>query len=123
MQVKKRILLIDDETDFRAALRVRLEAAGYEVLEAEDGATGLDMAKEQKPDLIILDLMLPKIAGYNVARLLKADENCDDIPIVMLTARAQETDVNIGLAVGADAYITKPFKSRELLDTITRLIE
>ncbi len=118
----KKILLVDDESDFRRAVRVRLEASGYEVIEAVDGAQGVEMAKEQRPDLIILDLMLPRIAGYNVARLLKGDELCENIPIIMLTARAQEMDVNIGLAVGADAYITKPFRPDDLLETINRLL-
>ncbi len=122
MPGSKKILLVDDESDFRKAVRFRLEDAGYDVIEAMDGAEGLEMAKELRPDLIILDLMLPRIAGYNVARLLKGDELCESIPIVMLTARAQTMDINIGLAVGADAYITKPFKPRELLDTIDGLL-
>lgn len=119
---KKRILLVEDEPDFRMAVRIRLEANGYDVIEAEDGAAGLDLARNQSPDLILLDIMLPKMEGYKVARLLKFDEKFRRIPIIMLTARSQQTDKETGMAVGADAYITKPFKPEELLETLTRLL-
>jgi DNA-binding response OmpR family regulator len=119
---KKKILLVEDEPDFRLALRIRLEAHGNEVIEAADGATGLDLARTLKPDLIILDVMLPKMEGYKVARLLKFDEKYRKIPIIMLTARSQQSDRETGLSVGADAYMTKPFKPEELLATMTRLL-
>ena len=122
MDKKKRILLVEDEPEFRLGLRIRLEANGYEIIEAKDGAEGLDMARNQAPDLIILDLMLSKMDGYQVARLLKFDEKRRGIPIVMLTARSQQNDRETGLAVGADAYVTKPFKSEELLEIVARLI-
>jgi DNA-binding response OmpR family regulator len=92
------------------------------VIEAADGATGLDLARTLKPDLIILDVMLPKMEGYKVARLLKFDEKYRKIPIIMLTARSQQSDRETGLSVGADAYMTKPFKPEELLATMTRLL-
>lgn len=119
---KKRILLVEDEPDFRLGVRMRLEANGYEVVEAEDGAQGLEKARNVAPDLIILDVMLPKMDGYQVARLLKFDAKYKAIPIIMLTARAQKSDRETGLAVGADVYLTKPFKSEELLELIARLL-
>ena len=104
------------------ALRMRLEANGYEVIEAEDGVVGLDMARNKNPDLIMLDIMLPKMDGYKVARLLKFDEKYRKIPIIMLTARAQQTDRETGMAVGGDAYLTKPYKPQEMLDLIAKLL-
>ncbi len=119
---KKKILLVEDEVDFRMAVRLRLENAGYDVIEAMDGAAGLEMARHQGPDLIILDLMLPKMDGYKVCRFLKFDEKFRHIPVVMLTARAQPTDNETGLAVGADEYLTKPYKPQDLLGTISKLL-
>jgi len=122
MSSAKKILLIEDEPEFRMALRIRLEANGYEVIEAEDGVTGLDMARNQSPHLIVLDIMLPKMDGYKVARLLKFDEKYRNIPIVMLTARSQQNDRETGLTVGSDAYVTKPYKPQEMLDIIAKLL-
>lgn len=119
---KKRILVVEDEPDFRMALRMRLEANGYVILEAEDGLIGLAMAREQKPDLILLDVMMPKMEGYKVARLLKFDEKHRHIPIVMLTARSQQSDRETGFSIGVDAYLTKPFETSELLETVSRLL-
>jgi DNA-binding response OmpR family regulator len=120
---KKRILLIEDEADMVYALNIQLEAINFEVLSASDGQAGLDMARKEKPDLIILDLMLPKIDGYKICRLLKFDEKYKKIPIIMFTARAQEQDKKLGQEVGADAYITKPFDSKALLDKISALLK
>jgi len=122
MSTVKKILLIEDEPEFRMALRMRLEANGYEVIEAEDGVTGLDLARNQNPNLIILDIMLPKMDGYKVARLLKFDEKHRNIPIVMLTARSQQSDQETGMSVGGDAYMTKPYKPQEMLETIAKLL-
>ena len=122
MSSAKKILLVEDEPEFRMALRIRLEANGYEVIEAEDGVTGLDMARNQSPHLIVLDIMLPKMDGYKVARLLKFDEKYRNIPIVMLTARSQQNDRETGLTVGSDAYVTKPYKPQEMLDIIAKLL-
>ena len=119
---KKRILIVEDEPEFRLGVRMRLEASGYEILEAEDGSAGLEMARSVSPDLIILDLMLPKMGGYQVARLLKFDDKYKKIPIIMLTARSQQSDKDTGLSVGADAYLTKPFRSEELLKVIAGLL-
>ncbi|NLB60138.1 MAG: response regulator [Lentisphaerae bacterium] len=121
-EAKKRILLVEDESDFRLAVGMRLRAAGYEVLEADNGAAGLSMARSEMPDLIVLDLMLPKMDGYKVCRFLKFDEKYRHIPIIMLTARVQLADSEMGSAVGADAYFTKPYQPQELIDTIARLL-
>jgi|Deesub1362B_J571_1020462.scaffolds.fasta_scaffold01287_2 DNA-binding response OmpR family regulator len=118
---KKRILVVDDVKETLMALKIRLEYSGYEVLTAPDGELGLKLAREENPDLIILDVMLPKIDGFSVCRLLKFDEDYEHIPIIMLTAKGQETDKAIGKEVGADVYLTKPYNPRELIYHIERL--
>jgi len=120
---KKRILLVEDEADMAYAVTLQLEAKNYVVLTASDGLTGLNLARKEKPDLIILDLMLPKMDGYKVCRLLKFDEQYKNIPIIMFTARVQDNDKKLGREVGANAYITKPFDSQELLDKIDSLLK
>jgi DNA-binding response OmpR family regulator len=119
---KLRILLVDDESDLVEMVKMRLEANGYEVLVAYDGQEALEKARKEKPDLIILDIMLPKIDGYKVCRILKFDDNYRKIPIVMFSARAQESDKETGERVGADVYITKPFEPEVLLKTIEDLL-
>lgn len=119
----KRILVVDDETQLVEMLKMRLEAGGYQVLSALDGQEALDKARKEKPDLIILDLMLPKIDGYKVCRMLKFDEKYKSIPIILFTARAQQEDVKLGTEVGADAYITKPFDPPALLGKIKELLK
>ncbi len=122
-EVKKKILLIDDEPDIVAMTVMRLEANGFNVVTAEDGNTGYELAKTEKPDLIILDLMLPDMDGYQVCRLLKFDEQFKNIPIIMLTARSQKEDKEWGEKVGADLYMTKPYEAKELLEKIRLLME
>jgi len=119
---KKRILMVEDEEDLRKMVKFRLEAMDYDVLEAEDGQMGLDKARADKPDLVILDLMLPKLDGFKVCRMLKFDEKHKHIPIIMFTARAQEKDELIGKEMGADAYITKPFEPDVLMVKIKELL-
>jgi two-component system alkaline phosphatase synthesis response regulator PhoP len=119
---KKKILVVEDEAELTGAIQIRLEQAGYEVLIAYDGQEALEKARTENPDLIVLDLMLPKIDGYKVCRLLKFDGKSKKIPVVMLTARAQEKDENLGYEVGADAFITKPFKYQVLLAKIAELL-
>jgi DNA-binding response OmpR family regulator len=119
----KKILLIDDEKDLVETVVFRLEGSGYEVITASDGKEGLNKAKKENPDLIVLDLMLPMIDGYKVCGLLKADVKYNKIPIIMFTARAQESDKAIGREVGADAYITKPFEPQILMDKIKELLK
>ncbi|MFC1703898.1 response regulator transcription factor [Candidatus Omnitrophota bacterium] len=118
-----KILIVDDEALLIKMEALRLEAAGHSVITASDGQEGLEKAKTENPDLIVLDLMLPKLDGYKVCRMLKFDEKYKDIPIIMLTARAQEDDKKIGEEVGADAYMTKPFEPQALLDKINELLD
>lgn len=122
MATKKRILLVDDEADFVEVLKVRLENSNYEVIVAYDGEEGLEKAERDQPDLIILDIMLPKISGFDVCRKLKIDENFKNIPIIMLSAKFQPNDIKFGEAMGADAYITKPFEPRVLVDKMRELL-
>lgn len=105
----KKILIVDDEQDIVETLRFVLETEGFECHCAYDGEEGLNKAKEIIPDLIILDVMMPVMNGYKISRLLKFDSNYKDIPILMLTARSQEKDKELGKETGADEYITKPF--------------
>ena len=119
---KKRILVVDDEHELVEALQIRLGTAGHDVLAAYDGQEGLAKAQKEKPDLIILDLMLPKIDGYKICRMLKFDEKYKQIPIIMLTARAQESDKKTGYETGADAYFTKPFQHIVMLAKIKELL-
>jgi len=120
--MKKKILLVDDEIDLVTAVTFRLNAEGYDVVAALDGQAALDMAKKEKPDLIILDLMLPKVNGYKVCSLLKADMRYNKIPIIMFTARVQEADKKMGFDAGANAYMTKPFESSVLLAKIKEFL-
>lgn len=119
----KKILIVDDEVDLVETLTFRLEAAGFEVISANDGMTGLDKAKKEKPELIILDVMMPKMDGFQVCRLLKFSETTKKIPIIMLTARTQETDKITGKGVGADLYMTKPFDGAELVKKISDILK
>jgi DNA-binding response OmpR family regulator len=107
-----KILLVEDETTVRETLAMNLRAENYEVLTAADGAEGLDLARDEAPDLIIMDLMLPKLDGLSLCRILRKDT---DVPIIMLTARGTEMDRITGLETGADDYVVKPFSLGELL--------
>lgn len=109
----KRILIVEDEKNIVDILSFNLGREGYQTLEAYDGDAGLQLALEQDPDLILLDLMLPKRNGFDVCRSLRAQGR--STPVIMLTAREEETDKVLGLELGADDYITKPFSMRELL--------
>ncbi len=111
-----RILIAEDEPDMAMGLRDNLQFEGFEVLQATDGEQALEAARTQRPDLILLDLMMPKIDGFEVCRQIRASGF--KVPIIMLTARSQEMDVVRGLELGADDYITKPFGVRELLARI-----
>ena len=118
----KKILIVEDEPHALETLQDRLEFEGYEIITAEDGETALAKARGESLDLIILDVMLPKMDGRKVCRLLKFDEKLRHIHIIMLTARAQQSDIELGKEVGADAYITKPFDMNILLAKIRELI-
>lgn len=121
--MKKRILFIEDEIDLARLVGFRLEEEGYEVSVAYDGQEGLAKAQEGHPDLILLDLMLPKMNGYKICALLKSDPAYSKIPIIIFTARAQQADRNMSKKVGADAYITKPFEADELINAIEKLLK
>ena len=108
-----RVLIIEDEKNMVTGLKFNLEARGYQVFAAYDGEEGYRKAVEERPDLVILDLMLPKCDGYEVCKKLKKE--VPDIPILMLTARSQESEVILGLQLGADDYVTKPFSVLELM--------
>lgn len=118
----KRILVADDEVEAVKMMRIVLEASGYEVIGAHDGQEALEKARKEIPHLMILDLMLPKLDGYRVCRMLKFDEKYRHIPIIIFTARAQESDRKMGEEVGANAYITKPFEHAVLLGKIRELL-
>lgn len=121
--MKRRLLVVDDEPSIAKIVRKQLEVAGYEVTVAVDGLEGLTKAREMMPELIVLDVMLPKMNGTEVCSTLKADPKTKSIPILMLTAKAQRTDKDIGLQAGAEAFLTKPFHLDELLAKIKALLE
>src|SRR5256886_6126434 len=110
-----KILIIDDEQDVIDLLSLHLRKAGYALSSATDGATGLRLAKEESPALIILDLMLPKMPGLEICKVLKTGAATGHIPVLMLTAKAEEIDRIVGLEFGADDYVTKPFSPSELV--------
>ena len=115
-----KVLIIEDEPDMVLGLKDNFEFEGYEVLTASDGQTGLERARTQKPDLLILDIMLPKLSGLEVCKTLRGEGF--EAPIVMLTARGQEIDKVVGLELGADDYVTKPFSIRELLARVRAIL-
>src|SRR5437868_7014298 len=112
--MKAKILVVDDEPDVVQLIEYNLKAAGYDVAAAADGREALTKARASQPDLIILDLMLPEVEGLDVCKILRRDPSTAGIPIVMLTAKASETDRVLGFELGADDYVTKPFSPREL---------
>lgn len=117
-----KILIVDDEINIRELVRFNMEKAGYTVAEASDGDRAITMARLDKPDLVILDLMLPGIDGLEVCRLLKGQRETSGIPIIMLTAKSEEIDKIIGLELGADDYMTKPFSARELIARVKAVL-
>ena len=122
MAERHRILLVDDEPSIVKMVGKRLEVEGFDVVVAMDGQEGLSKAQTGNPDLIVLDLMLPKLNGYEVCTMLKQDTRYQKIPIVLFTAKAQEKDEKLGMECGADAYVRKPFRAQELLDKIRSLL-
>ncbi|NLI70065.1 MAG: response regulator [Firmicutes bacterium] len=112
------ILLVEDEKNIILGVRTCLEAVGYDVHVVEDGEEALDYVNERKPDLILLDLMLPKVDGFEVCRTLKSNEETKDIPIIVLTARTGMEDRQRVAELGAESYMTKPFRPQELWDKI-----
>ncbi len=113
MEPKKTVLIVEDEKNIVDIVRFNLQREGYDTLEAYDGEAGLALARERKPDLILLDVMMPKMMGFDVCRALRGEG--DNVPVIILTAREEEEDKILGLEIGADDYITKPFSMRELM--------
>jgi two-component system alkaline phosphatase synthesis response regulator PhoP len=119
---KTRVLVIDDEAPIRLLCRVNLEAEGMEVLEASDGPSGLEEARREKPDVILLDVMMPALDGWRVAEQLLDDPSTQDIPIIFLTARAEFRDRARGLVIGGVDYVTNPFNPLELAALVRDLL-
>ena len=115
---KGKVLVVDDEVYILHTLDFSLNAEGYEVITAEDGEQGLAKAKSEQPDLVVLDVMMPKIDGYEACRKLKQDPKMKDVPVILLTAKGRDIDRKLGLEVGADDYITKPFSPNKLIEKI-----
>lgn len=118
-----KILIVEDDPDIRELLRFNLEKAGFNLLLAEDGEKALMLARKHAPDIILLDLMLPGVDGLEVCRTLKRDPDTEHIPIVMVTAKGEEMDRVVGLELGADDYIVKPFSIREVILRIRKLMD
>jgi two-component system, OmpR family, alkaline phosphatase synthesis response regulator PhoP len=118
-----KILAVDDEPHIIRLVQINLERAGYEVVTASDGRAGLDKVAAERPDLIVMDVMMPHMDGFEALHHLKADPSTRDIPVIMLTAKAMDSDVYEGWRSGADCYLTKPFNPRELVDFIRRILK
>ncbi|MBN1869173.1 MAG: response regulator [Candidatus Omnitrophica bacterium] len=119
----KRILVVDDEPELVKTVQIRLQQADYEVLVAHTGLEGLEKARKEKPDLIILDLTLPEMPGEQVCREIRKDDAIAATPVIMLTAKGSEVDRVIGRVIGADYYMTKPFEHQALLDKTEELLK
>ncbi len=119
----KRILVCDDEKHIVRLVQINLEREGYTVLTAYDGKEGLSKAEAEKPDLIVLDVMMPYMDGFEVLRNLKKNPDTRDIPVIMLTAKAQDADVFRGWKEGVDTYLTKPFNPMELISFVKRIFQ
>ena len=123
VRVMPKILIVDDEPDVVELIAFNLKGAGFDTVSAADGAEALKLARLTAPDLIVLDLMLPEVDGLEVCKLLRRDPATAPIPVIMVTAKASEIDRILGLELGADDYITKPFSPRELVLRVRKLIE
>src|SRR5213592_4131689 len=118
-----KILIADDSPNIREILKMSLETDGYSVVLAEDGEQALAMVTDEKPDLVIIDVMMPKVNGFQVCRRVKTERTTHDVPVIMLTAKSAQQDVYWGKDCGADEYLTKPFSTKELVKTIDRLLK
>jgi two-component system alkaline phosphatase synthesis response regulator PhoP len=119
---KRKVLVVEDEADIRALVRYNLEAEGFVVVEASDGEIGISLAARERPALVVLDLMLPGLSGLEVCRKLRERDDATRVPILILTARASEVDKVLGLEMGADDYVTKPFSPRELVARVKAVL-
>ncbi|MFG6137257.1 response regulator transcription factor [Halomonas sp. B23F22_10] len=118
----RKVLVVDDEPNIVLSLEFLMQQAGFEVVTAEDGETALARVSETRPDLMLLDISLPGIGGFDVLERLRADPDLAPLPIIMLTAHGREVEREKGLALGADDYVTKPFSTRELVERVKRLL-
>jgi DNA-binding response OmpR family regulator len=116
------VLLAEDDTDIRDLVTFKLRQQGYEVRAFEDGLSALASARDDPPDLAVLDITMPGMSGLDVCRELRADPATSDVPIILLTARAQESDIETGFSVGADDYVVKPFSPRELVSRMQAVL-
>lgn len=121
--MSQKILIVDDEPNILVSLEYLMKREGFEVLLARDGQEALDVLRREHPRLVLLDVMMPRKSGFEVCQELRADEAIRDTLVLMLTAKGRDTDVAKGLGVGADAYVTKPFSTRELVEKVRELLE
>jgi two-component system alkaline phosphatase synthesis response regulator PhoP/two-component system response regulator VicR len=119
----KQILVVDDERHIVRLVEVNLSRAGYDVATAYDGVEALEKVEEEEPDMIVLDVMMPRMDGFEVLKRLQADPDTADIPVIMLTAKAQDADIFRGWSSGVSSYLTKPFNPRELLTFVERIFQ
>ena len=119
---KGKILVVDDEIYIVHILDFSLGMEGYEVITALDGEQAIEQARKEKPDLIVLDIMMPKLDGYETCKALKSNDETKDIPVILLSAKGRNVDQKMGFDVGADDYITKPFSPRKLVERINQLL-
>jgi two-component system, OmpR family, response regulator MtrA len=117
-----RILVADDDVDIRELIEFKLSTLGHEIVAVSDGAAAVDVCRDHKPDLAVLDVMMPGMSGLDAIRMIRSDEAMADIPVILLTARVKEADVETGFDSGADDYITKPFSPRELASRVQALL-
>lgn len=118
----RRVLIADDDSDIRELVRFKLEQAGHDLVAVEDGAKAWAWLEEHRPDLAVLDITMPGLSGIDVLKRLRADERLADLPVILLTARGQDRDVDDGLDAGADDYIVKPFSPRQLVGRIDAVL-
>jgi DNA-binding response OmpR family regulator len=121
--LSKKVLIADDEPNIVAAVEFLLQRSGYEVHVARNGDEALKLVETHRPDLVLLDVMMPQRSGYEVCQRMRENEDWRHIKIVMLSAKGREVEVNKGLSIGADLYVTKPFSTRELLQRIGELLQ
>jgi len=118
----KKVLIVDDEKNIAISVQFLMKREGFEVLVAHDGEEGLAQIRSERPDLVLLDVMMPKLDGFEVCKAVRADSELDGIRIVMLTAKGREAEIEKGISLGADAYMPKPFSTSELVDKVNELL-